>query len=237
LTYIYETLSPERFQQLCQAVLAALFPNLQCLPVGQPDGGRDAFLRRRADDRDLLVFQVKFVREPARAEPVEKLEDWIEREKPKVEELKRWGASRYVLLTNLQGTSHFHAGSIDRVDDYLTSKIGIDSQCWWRDDLDRRIDSISDIKWSFPEVIRGTDVLQILVETLDKIGRNQHNAIRAYVAAQYDDDKEVRFKQIELQNKLLDLFIDVPLGAVSSESYAYGGFAPGDRFSANELFA
>jgi hypothetical protein len=46
MSYHFEELGDERFQQLCQAILTCAFPNVQCLPVSQPDGGRDAFLRR-----------------------------------------------------------------------------------------------------------------------------------------------------------------------------------------------
>ena len=36
-------------------------------------------------------------------------------------------------------------------------------------------------------------------------------AVKTYLSDQFDQDKEVRFKQVELQNDLLDLFIDVPV--------------------------
>jgi hypothetical protein len=42
-------------------------------------------------------------------------------------------------------------------------------------------------------------------------------AARAYLAAQYDDDKEVKFKQVDLYNSLLDLFIDVPMKFIDAE--------------------
>ena len=66
MAYHFEELGDERFQQLCQAVLTREFPDLQCLPVGQPDGGRDAFVRGRVRTRiaDSLIYQVKFVRDP-----------------------------------------------------------------------------------------------------------------------------------------------------------------------------
>jgi hypothetical protein len=36
------------------------------------------------------------------------------------------------------------------------------------------------------------------------------NALRAFLAEQYAEDMEVKFKQVELHTKLLDLFIDLP---------------------------
>jgi len=35
-------------------------------------------------------------------------------------------------------------------------------------------------------------------------------ALRAFLADQYADDVDVKFKQVELHNKLLDLFVDLP---------------------------
>lgn len=35
-------------------------------------------------------------------------------------------------------------------------------------------------------------------------------AIKAFLASQYEDDAEIKFKQVELHNKLLDLFVDLP---------------------------
>ena len=108
MTYLYESLSPERFQQFCQALLVAQFPNAQCLPVGQPDGGRDAFLAirtRTEPNGDLYIFQVKFSRTPDRRE-----DDFIEQickeEMPKVKNLIKKGAKAYYLLTNIKGTAH-----------------------------------------------------------------------------------------------------------------------------------
>ena len=42
MDYPLENLGPERFQQFCQALLAKEYPDMQCFPVAQPDGGRDA---------------------------------------------------------------------------------------------------------------------------------------------------------------------------------------------------
>ena len=60
-----ENLGPERFQQLSQALLVKEFPGIICLPVGQPDGGRDAlrYVTNVADPR-FTVYQVKYSRTP-----------------------------------------------------------------------------------------------------------------------------------------------------------------------------
>src|SRR6266404_7423627 len=128
MTYLYEQLTPDRFQQFCQSLLTTQFPNAQCLPVGQPDGGRDAFLwsMRDADgpSEELIVFQVKFSRDPDRAD-ADFLKSIIESELPKVERLKEKGLSAYYLITNVSGSAHLDVGSSDKVDAILKQALGI----------------------------------------------------------------------------------------------------------------
>jgi len=222
VTYLYESLGPERFQEFCQALMVASFPDVQCLPVGQPDGGRDAYLIHRHSHRHdgaIHVFQVKFARTSAdRNDVSEFVERVIKEEGPKVKRLIDQGAKAYYLLTNVQGTAHLHVGSIDRVHARLTEGLGLPSFCWWRDDLDRRLDLNPNIKWSYPDIIRGSDFLQALVEgALGEDGRRRDSAIRAYLTSQYAEDQEVKFKQVDLYNSLLDLFVDIPVAPTSTK--------------------
>lgn len=65
MDYNYEALDDKRFQKLCQALIVAQFPDAQCLPVGEPDGGRDAILLHGySNNKKTVVFQVKFSRNP-----------------------------------------------------------------------------------------------------------------------------------------------------------------------------
>ncbi|WP_442678193.1 NACHT domain-containing protein [Sphingomonas sp. ASY06-1R] len=222
--YHYEVLGDERFQSFCQALIAASFPNAQCLPVGQPDGGRDAFIlrkvrehrRRHAQDRELIVFQVKYVKKAndTRTER-EMLEDVARNERNKVERLKDHGISKYILITNLRGTSHLEVGSIDRVNTILTDSLGVESYCWWRDDLDRRLDNSSSIKWSYPDILKATDLLEKLVAgQLGEGEERRRSAIRAYMTSQYDEDRELKFKQTDLRSTMADLFVDLPMRSI-----------------------
>jgi len=213
MDYPLENLGPERFQQLCQALLAKEYPRVQCFPVAQPDGGRDAVSYFSDSADKFMVFQVKYARKPlADTEPHKWLAAIIDDEAPKVNGLIPRGAVRYVLVTNVPGTAHLDQGSIDRLNTLLAAKIGIPSFCWWRDDVCRRLDSSWDLKWAYPDVMAGPDFLRAIVESGLSEHRERRTAtIRAFLRSQYDMDEEVRFKQIELQNKLLDLFIDVPI--------------------------
>jgi hypothetical protein len=220
MPYDFEQLGDERFQQLCQAILTCAFPNIQCLPVSQPDGGRDAFLRRpvkreshlKRGSRGFIVYQVKYVRDPQSRDARDEVEQVIRLEKQKVENLVRhYGATEYYLLTNVKGTSHLDSGSIDKVNATLETAFGIPSYCWWRDDLERRIDTFENIKWSYPDIIRATDLLQVLLDNgagQETVRRTE--ALRAYMAYQFKYDEQLKFKQIELQKSIIDLFVDVP---------------------------
>ena len=65
MDYRYEALDEIRFQKLAQALILVAHPDTQCLPVAQPDGGRDAVLFHvEGKKRGFVVFQVKYSRDP-----------------------------------------------------------------------------------------------------------------------------------------------------------------------------
>ena len=212
----FENLGPERFQHLCQALLVKEFPGVTCLPVAQPDGGRDA-LRQLAEPQSgkIAVYQVKFSRHPL---PGDEARRWVfdvaDGELEKVRTLVERGASQYLLITNVAGTAHLDVGSIDRMHAELTSKLGLPTQCWWRDDLNRRIDGSWDLKLRYPEVLSGQDFLRLLLNsTAGQEQERRRRAVSAFLAHQYAEDLDVKFKQVELHSKLLDLFVDLPFRA------------------------
>jgi hypothetical protein len=215
MDYLYENLGEDRFQELCQSLLIREFPQVQCFPVRQPDGGRDAvsYLDEYTDKKTFSVFQVKFVRKPqAEKDPHGWFEKTLSLELPKLTKLVPKGAKAYHLLTNVPGTAHGETGSIDKVNRAL-SALPVPAFCWWRDDLNQRLDTAFDLKWLYPQLLTGTDMLRLLVEqALSGDRERRTSAIRAFVRAQYEEDREVRFKQVELQNDLLTLFVDVPIG-------------------------
>ena len=219
MDYSLENLGPERFQEICHALLSRAFPSTQCFPVGQRDGGRDAVsYSALRSSREIVVYQVKFVRHPlAEKEPHKWLEKTVEEEVSKVRALVPKGATHYYLLTNVPGTAYPESGSIDSVQGMLDEKLPIPAQCWWRDDINRRLDDAWDIKWSYPDVLSGPDILRLVIEAaLSEDASRRTSAIRACVRDQFERDKEVRFKQVELQNELLNLFIDVPVSIPDS---------------------
>lgn len=210
-TYVYENSDAERFQQLVQALLVADLPRLQCLPVGQPDGGRDGIVY---DDtmRPSEVLQVKFKKvDDEFADSADWMIAALEGELPKVRRLIERGLKRYLVATNARATSHLDVGGVDRVQTWLTQNIAIPAQCLWRDDLDRRLEGSIAVQWRYPEVLSGPDAIHLaLVAGITEDKDRRSTALKQFLAYQFKRDAEVRFKQVDLRNDLLSLFIDVP---------------------------
>jgi len=214
MDYPFENLNPEKFQEFAQALLVREFPDSQCLPVAQPDGGRDILTYERGiPSQSFSVYQVKYVRRPFAEKDTHKwLLEIIKGEAPKVKALIEKGAKQFFLITNVPGTAHPGVGSIDQMNQFLESELGIPSRCWWRDDLSRKLDDAWNLKWAYPELMTGSDLIRSLIEFgLSEDKERRANAIRAFVSEQFNADQVVKFKQGDLlQSRLLDLFIDVP---------------------------
>ncbi|MBT9097471.1 hypothetical protein KFZ76_07065 [Methylovulum psychrotolerans] len=213
MDYPFENLNPEKFQEFAQALLNKEFPDLQCFPVAQSDGGRDIInYEFRSLSNKFTVYQVKYVRRPDAEKDTHKwLLEIIEGEAPKVKKLIKKGAKKFFLITNVRGTAHPDVGSIDKMNQLLEEKLGIPSRCWWRDDLNRKLDDAWNLKWTYPELMTGPDLIRSIIESgLSEHQERRAGAIRAFVTEQFASDQVVKFKQVDLQNRLLNLFIDVP---------------------------
>lgn len=214
MDYHYESLDAQRFQKLCQAIIVAQYPNAQCLPVGQPDGGRDAFAPTGTSAIEgYVIFQVKFSSDPKSKTEREAIREYVKTEKSKVKKLVDKGAKKYFLLTNIPGTAHLDTGSIDKTNRELSDELGVNAEVWWRDDLDRRLENAAQIKLSYLEILKASDVLPLLLQGGEGAGKNRAaRALRGYLATQYESDKDVKFKQVDLKRRLTELFVDLPIG-------------------------
>lgn len=206
--YLYENSNPERFQHLCQSLLAQTFPKLQCFPIGQPDGGRDGW-----DHDTKTVLQVKF-RRTDESESAEWMIKALEHELPKILRLAKRGASEYIIATNASGTAHLDSGRIDKVQNWMDKNLPIPGTCFWRDEIDRRLDNSSTaLKLKHSELLSLEEGLDVFLgSALGTNSERQQDAIQAFIATQFESDRTVKFKQVNLSNDLLSLFVDIPVG-------------------------
>ncbi|HEY8816898.1 MAG TPA: hypothetical protein VIP57_17595 [Candidatus Dormibacteraeota bacterium] len=211
----FENLGAESFQRFCQSLISYEDPDVQALEVGQPDGGRDAFSRQfeiRGVEAGCRTYQVKFVRSPR---PLKDPEKWVANiigpELAKIKRLAEQGMSSYTLITNASGSAHLDSGAVDKVNAYLAESLPIPARCWWRNDLITRLAKHPELRWGYPDLLNAADVLRELIGSgLKEDSERRTSAIKAYLVAQYLSDKFVRFRQVDLQTSLLDVFVDVP---------------------------
>lgn len=237
MDYNYEALDEKTFQKLCQALIVAQYPNAQSMPVGQPDGGRDAFDSNPDSRNDgFTVFQVKFALDPKSKNARDAIQALIETELPKIKRLIERGATRYVFITNVSGTSHLDVGSIDTLNQTLTHELSLPSSIWWRDDIDRRLDNSLDIKFSFPRILRATDVLPLFLENSRTTKAWEAELpLKNYMATQYEIEKEVKFKQVDIKHRITDLFVDIPLAQKQHRSKNPWATTPSHSRSSSRL--
>ncbi len=215
----YEALGPDRFQLFGQALMSFEHEDLQTFPLHQADGGRDATAMLGRDGYPLLVYQFKFAERPdAIDDPAGWLQSKVNEERPKIERLAEGGARLYRLVTNVRGSGALDRGQMDRVATVLRSLPMRDALCLWRNDLDIRLAKHPVLKWTFRELLTGQDVLdELLFSGLTEDRDRRERALRAFLAAQAAADRVVRFRQVDLRNELLDLWVDVPAAGLSIE--------------------
>lgn len=220
MDYNYEALDHKRFQNLCQALIVAQFPDAQCLPIGEPDGARDAIpLHGYSDNKNTVVFQVKFSRNPDQRKARTAISKLVQNEHDNVKRLISNGATSYYFITNVRGTASQRQGSIDTINEFLTKSFEIPCRIWWRDDLDRRLEQHSNIKWNYTEILKGSDILQLVLDSVDNLtSKRFERTMKSYLASQYASECNIKFKQLDLGHRLTDLFVDLPLCHKSARS-------------------
>lgn len=181
-------------------------------PLRQADGGRDGEVISRN-----LIFQVKWSASGREKDPVTWLDSEIRQEAAKIKRLASEGAKKYVLVTNVEGTSKPKTGSIDRLDaklDRYSKDFGLEMTCMWRTTLNAIVDSApTETKWAYADMLAGWDLVRYLVSEQAAAAKDSglRDLLKKVASAQWDQDERIKFSQVELdRERLTDLFVDVP---------------------------
>nr|WP_260680728.1 hypothetical protein [Arthrobacter sp. KBS0703] len=175
------------------------------------DGGIDAI------SDGSIIYQVKWSSK-VQQNPHTWLKTTIEGERPRILELVREkGISRYILMTSVAGTTTGNdTGSMQKLQvslDEFSKEFGIPVECWWQADIDAEVDSAPDaLKWSYQEMLAGTEAIRYLIFGASKDGaaHEMRETILKVMASQWGDDSKIKFSQLDMDRiDIADLFVDV----------------------------
>lgn len=213
--YLYERLGDHDFQQLVSALLANQFPDYIPMALRQADGGRDGL--RKVDASKVLIYQVKWSVSGKEKDPVAWLDQVVKNEEASLKRLAAQGVRHYTLVTNVGSTAKDDSGTFDRLDKKLQAyakNFGYEQMtCIWREALNPWVDNApTETKWAYAEMLAGWDLVRYLVAEHVGAGKDKahRDLIRKVAAAQWEDDKRVKFSQSDVdREKVVDLFVDV----------------------------
>lgn len=220
--YLYERLGDHDFQQLVSALLANQFQDYVPMALRQADGGRDGL--RKLDASKVLIYQVKWSVNGKEKDPVSWLDRVVKTEEASLKRLAAEGIRHYTLVTNVGSTAKEGSGTFDRLDKKLQSyakDFGYEQMtCIWREALDPWVDSApTETKWAYADMLAGWDLVRYLVAEHVGAGKDRahRDLIRKVAAAQWEDDKRVKFSQSDVdREKVVDLFVDVTADRVQA---------------------
>jgi hypothetical protein len=224
--YLYWRLSDHEFQQLCAAILRNKYDSVRCYPVGMGDEGIDAIAA------GSIIYQVKWSSKLLQ-NPDTWLSRTIEDERKKIEHLVRQKhISRYILMTSVAGTTTAEAtGSIQKLQralDGYTDEFGIPVECWWQSDIDGEVDAAPDsIKWSYSEMLAGTQAMRYLIygSQLDGQAAQTRDTVIRVMASQWREDSKIKFSQVDAGHiNVADLFVDVQVSLQAAPRNAIDEF-------------
>lgn len=198
--------------------MAATFENVSVFPVRERDGGRDVV---SGTGVNRTILQVKWSASRSR-KAASWLENQIKAESENIARLVAEGCTRYILMTNVEGSATPKTGARDQIDGVLermSQVYGVEMTCWWAADLDARVDAAPwEIKAAYVDMLAGTDALIALLrsETLQSSEEHQREILKSFVGKHWERDKRVKFRQVDLASDLIArLFVDI--GAIPQQ--------------------
>ena len=233
MEYYFNQLDPVKFQRLINAILVARFgEDARLTPLRGQDGGRDGetapgnpYFEFQVSETTSMsqdisqpprkgryLFQVKHhrttdkrlsdVRQTVTADFAKELKNNV---------LNREGDERvnyFFLITNVP-SSKKALNKLDRTrDNLLRSVPNLHADVWWQERVITHLDQMPSIWNSFPDMFAG-GLVPLLARVVDRTSEGLPRAIRLAINRHYEQDRNVKFRQIELEQSLSKLFVDL----------------------------
>ena len=235
MEYYFDQLDPVKFQRLVNILLLARFgEDARLTPLRGQDGGRDG---ETAPDNPYFEFQVtkpkplpeNFFTPPRKGRYLFQVKyhrttdkrisdvrqavvtDFVAELQKNV--LKRKGSQRvnyFILITNVPSSRD----ALKKIDNeklrLLNNTESLYADIWWQERIVSYLDQMPSVWNSFPELFPG-GMVPILAKVVDRGSNGFPRAVRLAIDRQYDRDKNVKFRQIELEQSLSKLFVDLDI--------------------------
>ena len=241
---------PERFQRLVNAILAARFgEDVRLTPLRGPDGGSDG---ETTSDNPYMeyvhahtspvshnplvnpprpgryLFQAKYHRmgeqrsSILRGRVVKEFKDTLRT--TVLSDRSRGAVNYFFLVTNVTSSKHAH-DKTDRIrKELLAHHPQLHADIWWGESITTSLDWSPDLWLAFPELFPG-GVPPLLARAHSSIDEGRSRTLRVATTHQYKRDLTVKFRQIELEQQLLDLFVDLDVQIQFDETFFQSLFA------------
>lgn len=235
MEYYFNQLDHVKFQRLINTILVARFgEDARLTPLRGPDGGRDGetapgnrYFEFQVGDtisvpqsvfqpprKGRYLFQVKHHRttDGRLSDSRQAVIADFEREL-KTNVLSREGDERvnyFFLVTNVP-SSKDALNKLDRIRESLVGGApSLHADVWWQETITTYLDQMPSVWNSFPEMFAGS-VVPFLAKVVNITSEGLPRAIRLAINRQYARDKNVKFRQIELEQRLSKLFVDLDI--------------------------
>jgi hypothetical protein len=234
--YLYWRLSDHEFQQLCAALLRLKYDPVRCYPVGMADEGIDTVVN------GSIIYQVKWTSKFLQ-NPKSWLAAAITGERENITRLvAKKQISRYILMTSVAGTTTAKAtGTLQKLQtalDGYSQEFGIPVEGWWQSDIDAEVDAAPDpIKWSYQEMLAGTEAMRYLIQGSHVAGQaaRMRDTVIQVMASQWREDSKIKFSQMDMSHiNVVDLFVDVNVSLQAAPRNALEQFFSTSDHSAYE---
>ena len=237
---------PKRFQRLVNAFLIARFgENIRLTPLQGIDGGSDGETTPANPHMEFTIdnsstysnnplvepprpgrylFQVKYHRTGEK--PLSELRSLVVREykvaltNDVLKRSDRQDVNYFFLVTNVTSSNASYQ-KIDKIRrKILKDRHNLHADIWWGERITAFLDRSPELWHAYPELFPGgVPPLWGMAATQQAEGLSR--TLQLAVTHQYERDRKVKFRQVELEQQLLELFVDLDIGLVLDDDETF----------------